>query len=109
MKLSRTSLGLAVRAARKAANMTAESLSEASGIDRSALSRTENGLRSLEFSEAVTIAAILNIDVESLRTLAETFEREGAPAKRENQREIEVDLNRLQRAVVQAAIELSQG
>lgn len=108
MKLSRTSVGLAVRAARKAANITADTLSELTGIDRSSLSRTENGKRSLEFDEAVTIAAHLHIDVEALRTLAETFEREGATSKRHAQREIEADLNRLQRAAVEAAIHLSQ-
>lgn len=108
MKLSRTSVGLAVRAARKAANITADSLSELSGIDRSSLSRTENGKRALEFDEAVTIASLLHIDVEALRTLAETFEREGAADKRKSLREIENDLNRLQRAAIETAIELSQ-
>jgi len=108
MKLSRTSVGLAVRAARKAANITADKLSELSGMDRSSLSRTENGKRALEFDEAVTITSLLHIDVEALRTLAETFEREGVADKRNTQRAIENDLNRLQRAAVEAAIEFSQ-
>jgi transcriptional regulator with XRE-family HTH domain len=108
MKLSRTSLGLAVRAAREAAKLTANDLARLADMDRSALSRTENGLRSLEFSEAVAIAAVVGVDVEALRTLAETFEREGVDSKRTAQREIQQDLNRLQRLAVVTAIEMSQ-
>jgi transcriptional regulator with XRE-family HTH domain len=107
MKLSRTSLGLAVRTAREAARLTPAQLVDLAGIDRSALSRVENGIRALEFSEAVAIAEAVGIDVERLRTLAETFEREGVHEKRVAQRDIERELNSLQRLAMKTAIELT--
>ena len=108
VKLSRTSLGLAIRTARKAAGLTADELATRAGIDRSALSRTENGKRALEFDEALAIASVVGVDITAIRTLAETFEREGVAAKRDAQRTIENDLNQLQRAAIEAAIEFSQ-
>jgi transcriptional regulator with XRE-family HTH domain len=107
MKLSRTAMGLAVRAARDAAKLTASDLAMHAQIERSALSRTENGIRALEFAEAVAIASVLNIDVETLRTLAETFEREGVAQKREMQKTLQADLVRLQRLAIETAIDLS--
>jgi transcriptional regulator with XRE-family HTH domain len=105
MKLSRTAIGLAVRAARKVAQLTADQLAELAGMDRSSLSRTENGLRSLEFNEAVAISAVLGIKVEALRTLAETYQREGVE---ERMSAIKNDFNELQRRAVEAAIESAQ-
>ena len=99
---------MAVKFAREKAGLTASDLAGQVGIDRSALSRVENGVRSLDFSEAVAIATAVKIDVEALRTYAETFEREGVDSKRTALREIEKDLNRLQRMAVETAIELSK-
>jgi transcriptional regulator with XRE-family HTH domain len=106
MKLSRKSVGLAVRAAREAANLTSADLAGQTAMTPSSLSRTENGLRALEFHEAVAVAKCLGIEVEDLRTLAETFERDELPRKLEAKQR---DLNNLQRLAVKAAIELSRG
>jgi transcriptional regulator with XRE-family HTH domain len=106
MKLSRTSVGLAVRAAREAAKLTLTDLSGETNISVAALSRSENGLRDIEFAEAVSIAAATHIDVETLRTLAATFEREGAPAIARKKGRLDRDLNELQRVAIEAAIEV---
>ena len=108
MKLSRTAIGMAVRAARDQARLTSADLAEQTGIDKSALSRTENGIRALEFGEALAIAKALKVDVEVLRTFAETFEREGAHEKKQGIKQFEKDLNLLQREAIAAAIELAQ-
>jgi transcriptional regulator with XRE-family HTH domain len=106
MKLSRTSLGLAVRAARDAAKMTIGDLATATDISHTLLSRSENGLRDLSFTEVEAIAAAVKIGPEDLRTLAETFERAGAHEKQQNITQLQRDLNELQRKAVEAAIEV---
>lgn len=105
MRLTSTSIGLAVRAGRSTKKMTLGDLSACTGIGVSALSRVENGLRSLEFTEAVAVAAAFKIDLEHLRTLAETFEAEGAPAKQKKQQKLKADLVRLQRLAIESAID----
>lgn len=109
MKLSRTSMGLAVRAARGQAMMTLGDLSAQTGIPTSTLSKTENGQRALEFSEAVAISTACGIDVEILRTMADTFEREGAHDKQAARNELAADLNQLQRRAIEAAISAKAG
>jgi len=109
MKLTRTSLGLAVRAARDQAKLTLSDLSAQTGIPTSTLSKTENGLRALEFNEALAIANVCKIDVEVLRTLAETFEREGAHQKQSTRNELAADLNNLQRLAIESAISAKAG
>lgn len=104
MKLSRMSVGLAVRAMRDAARLTINDLATMTGISISSLSRTENGLRDLNFAEATAIAAAVKIDIEHLRTLAETFEREGVTDKQRQVSELERDLNELQRLAIETAI-----
>jgi transcriptional regulator with XRE-family HTH domain len=105
MKLSRTSVGLAVRAAREAAGLTLKDLAGTTGITTSSLSRSENGERDLAFTEVLAIAEALRVDAETLRTLAETFERAGAPEKQSARAELSRDLNELQRMAIEAAIE----
>lgn len=105
MKLSRTTLGLAVRAARDAAGLTLNDLAGIAGMTPSSLSRSENGLRDLSFEEAVAIAAAVHVDVQTLRTLAETFELEGVAEKSSAQAALKQDLYLLQRKAVEVAIE----
>jgi transcriptional regulator with XRE-family HTH domain len=106
MKLSRTSVGLAVRAAREAARLTLQDLSEATGLTVASLSRSENGQRDMAYAEVMAIADALKIDPEAFRTLAETFERSGAAEHLQQSRsKLEQDLNELQRLAVEAALE----
>lgn len=102
MKLSRASVGLAVRAARESARLTLNDLAQMTGITAASLSRSENGLRDIEFVEAVAIATAVKIEVETLRTFAETYELAGVAQKKS---ELEKDLNDLKRAAIEAAIE----
>jgi len=107
MKLNRTSIGLAVRSARVAAAMTATDLSALTGISSSSISRTESGLRELEFSEALLISRALGISVSVLQDLAETFEREGAAKTADRIGELRHDLALLQREAIATAISLT--
>lgn len=104
MKLSKISMGMAVRCMRDTAKLTLSQLSEATGIPVSSLSRTENGLRALDFAEAVAICEAVGLDVGALRLLAETFEREGVAEKQRAQAQLSKDLNDLQRLALQTAI-----
>ncbi len=106
MKISRTTLGLAVRAAREAAKLTLTDLSEITKISVSALSRSENGLRDLEFAEAIAIAAATRIELDTLHALAATYERDGAPAIALKREQLANDLNALRRLAIEAAIEV---
>lgn len=109
MKLSNTAIGLAVRAARDAAKLTLSDLSSRSGLPISSLSRAENGLRGLDFSEAVVIADALNVSVGALQSLAETFEREGAVEIAQSKKQLMKDLLDLQRQAVEIAISSANG
>lgn len=105
MKLSRITIGLAVRAARAAAGLTLKDLAEPAGMTVSSLSRSENGERDMTFAEISAIAAEVRLGVEDLRTLAETFERDGAATLAEGRKGLARDLNKLQRLAIEAAIE----
>ena len=105
MKLSREALGLAVRAAREAADFTLGDLAGVAGMTVPSLSRSENGLRDLEFAEVVAIADAVKIDVEWIRALAETYERAGAPAKLKRKSELTEQLDELRRLAIEAAVE----
>ncbi len=105
MKLSRASVGLAVRAAREAASLTLSDLAGAVGMTTASLSRSENGLRDLEFAEVVAIAEAVRIDVEWIQSLAETYERTDAGKKLRRKSELTEDLNDLRRLAIEAAIE----
>lgn len=105
MKLSRASIGMAIRAAREAAKMSLGDMAGLVGMTPASLSRTETGLRDAEFAEVVAIAERLGIELEVLRTLAETFEHSGAAAKARQKDQLKDELIELQRAAVEAAIE----
>lgn len=109
MKLSRASIGLAVRAAREAAALTLNDLAGLTGLTQSTLSRTELGERDVAFAEVLAIAKAVKIDLEALLTLAETFERDGAATnlaqKRSAKDQLARDMNELQRLAIEAAIE----
>lgn len=105
MSLSRNAVGLAVRALRDAAARTLEDLAGAAGMTASSLSRTENGLRSVEFAEAVRLAEALGIGVTDFLELAQNIERSGASAKADGRRKLQAELDELQRDAVLAAVE----
>lgn len=105
MKLSRISVGLAVRAAREAAGLTLNDLAGITGITLSSLSRSETGQRDLAFTEVLAISDGLKIDPETLRSLAETFERAGATKTQHKRDQLARDLNDLQRLAIEATIE----
>ena len=106
--LSRASLGLAVRAAREAAGLTLNDLVGMTGLTQSTLSRSELGERDIAFTELLAIADAVKVDLEDLRTLAETFEREGAAekhaAKQHARSQLAHDLNDLQRLAIETAV-----
>jgi transcriptional regulator with XRE-family HTH domain len=104
MIISRISMGLAIRAVRDMAKLTLSALSDKTGIPISSLSRIENGLRSVDFAEALAIAEVAKIDISTLRTLAETFERQGVAENLQCQNSLKKDLNNLQRLAIEAAI-----
>lgn len=103
-------MGLAIRTSRDAASLTLNDLASLTGLTQSTLSRTELGERDVAFTEILAIAEAVNIDVEALRTLAETFEREGAAANMAEKKSAKVqlarDMNQLQRLAIESAIEL---
>lgn len=105
MKLSRASVGLAIRAAREAAGLTLKDLAGSTGLTLSSLSRSETGQRDTEFAELVSISDAVRISVEDLRTLAETCERQGAAEKQRQRSQLEDELNKLQQLAIEAAIE----
>lgn len=105
MKLDRISVGLAVRTAREAVMVTAADLAKQVGITASSLSRTENGLRSLELDEAAAIASVLGTSVQELLNLAQRLEKTGIVKER---KEATADLQRYisgTRAAALAALE----
>jgi|GEM_PF-5007669 len=105
MKLSRISVGLAVRAAREAAGLTLNDLAGITGITLSSLSRSETGQRDLAFTEVLAISDGLKVDPETLRSLAETFERAGVTKTQHKRDQLARDLNDLQRLAIEATIE----
>ena len=98
-------MGLAVQSARNAARFTLNDLASLAGMTTSSLSRSERGERDLGFSEVVAISNAVKIDVETLRSLAETFERDGAAQAHGKLSALEKDLNELQRLAFEAAVE----
>jgi transcriptional regulator with XRE-family HTH domain len=105
MKLTRISVGLAVRAAREAAGLTLNDLAGLTGITLSTISRSETGQRDISFTEVLAISQALKISAETLRSLAETFERGGASETQHKRNQLFSDLNDLQRLAIEAAIE----
>jgi transcriptional regulator with XRE-family HTH domain len=100
MKLSRPSVGLAVRAAREAAGLTLKDLAGMTEIPVYLLSRTELGERDLGYTELLAVIDAVKIDEIVLRDFAATFERDGVAEKRQVVR----DLNELQREAIAALI-----
>ena len=98
-------MGLAVHSARDAAGLTLNDLAPLAGMTASSLSRSERGERDLAFAEVVAIANAVKIDVETLRSLAESFEREGVAQTHSKASALEKDLNELQRMAIEAVIE----
>jgi transcriptional regulator with XRE-family HTH domain len=105
MKLSRTSVGLAVRVAREAAGLTLKDLSGMTEIVLSTLSRTENGERDISWTELLTISAAVKIDPDKLHELALNIEAQGATEKQAQRNQLAEDLLELQRLGIEAAIE----
>lgn len=68
--LTDAQIGLAVKAARQAANWTGKDLAEKANLSPSAISKIESGKQSLAFADAVQIASTLGIQVGHLARLA---------------------------------------
>lgn len=105
MKLSRTSVGLAIRAAREAAGLTLKDLSGLTGIVLSTLSRTETGDRDLAWTELLLVAEAVKIDPSQLHALARSIEERGAAEKQAQRNRLAEDLLELERLGIEAAIE----
>jgi transcriptional regulator with XRE-family HTH domain len=105
LNISRTSVGLAVRAARNAASLSLSDTSAKTKISVSALSRIENGLRSLEFIEASQLANTLNVTLDHFCLLAAAIEKDGIADRALGQREALTSLRNIQRLAVLCAIE----
>lgn len=104
MKLSRVSVGQAVRAAREAAGLTLADLAGQVDLTTSSLSRTETGQRDLSFPELVAIAGAVKLGIEDFRLMVEAYERDAAP-RQQALDALKRDLNELQRQAVVSAIE----
>lgn len=107
MKISRSSLGLALRAIREAARMTLKDLSASTGIAVSSLSRSENGQRDLEFAEVVQVCETVGLDVLAFRMLAESIEEAGSSDIARKGDELKSELLALQQSALEAAVEVS--
>lgn len=73
-KLSPVSVGMAIKTIREQSKMSANDLAKQTGMTASSLSRTENGYRAVELSEAVTIAQCAGTSLDELIKLAEHLE-----------------------------------
>lgn len=104
MKLTRESVGLAIRTAREQAGLTLRDLAGVTGISHALLGRTELGERDVGYLELLDIAAALKVDEPVLRELAQTFERDGLAARRHEQRQLARDLNQLQREAIKSLV-----
>jgi transcriptional regulator with XRE-family HTH domain len=104
MRLSRRSVGLALRCARSAAELSASDLAVLVDMSASSLSRTESGQRDLEFTEALAVARVLGVPVSAFQDLVETFEREGDDPSQSRLSEIQRELIELQRQAIEVAI-----
>ena len=80
-------------------------ISSRSGISISALSRSENGQRDIDFAEAVNFSRVVAIDLDQFIDLAETFENAGAPDKLSAKTTLQTELNSLRQLAIQTAIE----
>lgn len=109
MKISRASVGAAVRTAREAAQMTAADLATLTDISPSAISRTEAGLRDLHFAEATAVAHVLGLSIDAFMDLAATFERDASRRSETETAGLEQDLVLLQRLAAQTAVENRAG
>jgi transcriptional regulator with XRE-family HTH domain len=107
MKLSRTSLGIAVKTARELQKMTLKDLAVAADLKEYSLSRSENGLRDLEFAEVVAIAQVLHVELAWIINLAENLDRSGVLEATAHKSEIKRELFALERELIEAAIEAS--
>ncbi len=76
MKLSRDSIGSAIRIAREEAKFTLEQVAAKSGITTSTLSRTEQGERDVSFIEVLTLVEIFGITELTLREYAQRIEKQ---------------------------------
>lgn len=109
MKLTRESVGLAIRTAREAAGLTLRDLAGVTGISHALLGRSELGERDVGYVEMLDIAAALHVEEAVLREYAKTFERDGLAAKRQEQRQLVRDLNALQREAIGTLIGMENG
>lgn len=104
MPISRLSIGMAMKSAREAAGMTLADISSRCGISISALSRSENGQRDIDFAEAVEFSRAVAIELDQLIDLAETFENAGVLDKLSAKENLQTELNSLRQLAIRTAI-----
>lgn len=103
--LSDIQIGLAVKSARLAADLSAKQLAEQSGLTSSALSKIETGKQALGFAEAAEICSALGVRVDHLLALA----REVEPIATETaslRDQLRHDLRELEQQTIKAAVAL---
>lgn len=105
MNISRTSIGLAVKAARQAAHLSLSELAQKTEINISSLSRVESGLRALDFSEAIVLAKELRVNLDHFKDLAKTYEENGTVEKIIKNRDLINALKKAHQLAILTAIE----
>lgn len=81
--LSSVAIGLAVKAIREQAKMSANDLAKQVDMTPSSLSRTENGYRILDIVQADLIAQAAGKNISDIVNLAKALEKEGHVQQRE--------------------------
>ena len=75
---SRAAIGVAVRSLRQVAHLTLRDLSTLGGMTEASLSRTENALRDLSFSEADVLCHCTGIPLQEFVALTLSLDARGA-------------------------------
>lgn len=96
LQLSDTAIGMAIRTARIAANLTLKQLADQTTLSNtSSLSRGENGLRSITLSEFVEICSVTGVSVDKLITIARSFDQQGVHEKQQRVQELRTEVGSL--------------
>ena len=96
-------IGLAVKAARTAANVKSKDLAEKARITPSTLSKIEKGTQNLDFSTAVAITEALNMSIDHLASLAKKMGPISVQINNDRQ-ELVKTLQELERNMVDTAL-----
>lgn len=100
--LSDVQVGMAVKAARKAAGWIAKDLAEQCGIGATAISKIESGNQSLSFITAHQICSALGLDIQQFASLVEKL-ASYADERAAISIQLKADLTRLEQVAINAA------